>query len=200
MRRVIRRVVALRVSRPVVRPVRAAHRVDGLEDPTVLERFEESPGGRRVLSVAIGSLLLAIVSGNFSTDALLELTQPLRNATGLQQNWKVFSPPRNVSAYVEGRVDCRDGSATAFPITARTGLGTFIDYRWQKYEEVVRPDDGRALWPDFAEYVANRARSSGCIPLRVTLVRRWADTLPPGPGAQRGAWREAVMYVQEVRA
>jgi hypothetical protein len=27
-------------------------------------------------------------------------------------------------------------------IDTRSGLGSYVDYRWQKYEEVIRPDDG----------------------------------------------------------
>jgi hypothetical protein len=164
----------------------------------VSKRFEELRAGRTAVSAVISLLLVAIISGNFSSPGILDFTQPLRNATGLQQNWKVFSPPRNVSAYVEGRVECADGSAKSVPITARSGLGTYIDYRWQKYEEVIRPDDGSALWPQFADFTVRQTRSDDCRPLRVTLVRRWAETRPPGPGLQRDAWHEATMYVQEV--
>lgn len=166
----------------------------------MLQRPERPRGRRMVASVMIAVLLVAIISGNLSPSGLLALTQPLRNATGLQQSWKVFSPPRNVSAYVEGRVDCTDGSTRSFPITARTGLGTYIDYRWQKYEEVVRPDDGWALWPQFANFIGHRARSTDCSPRRVALVRRWAYTLPPGTKAPHDEWREATMYVQDVPA
>lgn len=164
----------------------------------MLEHLERLRGARLFLNIVIAVLLAAIVLGNFSSPGILRFTQPLRNATGLQQNWKVFSPPRNVSAYVEGRVDCADGSTKSVPITARPGLGTYIDYRWQKYEEVIRPDDGSALWSQFADFAVHQARSADCRPQRVTLIRRWAESRPPGPGPYRDAWDEATMYVHEV--
>jgi hypothetical protein len=167
-----------------------------------LKRLEQLRSRRIALSAVIATLLVAMIVGNFPGGGILgqlsTATQPLRNATGLQQNWTVFSPPRTISAYVDGRVDFSDGSTASFPITTRPGFGAYVDYRWQKYEEVIRPDDGRELWPQYAELVADRARSSGHRPRRVTLVRRWADTLPPGPGPQRDTWHEATMYVLEL--
>lgn len=126
-------------------------------------------------------------------------TQPLRSATGLNQNWHVYSPPRSLSAYVEARVDYSDGTTSVYSIPGRRGVGAFIDYRWQKYEEAIRPDTGKPFWPAYAEYVADRARAQGRDPVRVTLIRRWADTLPPGPGPERDPWHEYAMFTMAVK-
>ncbi len=124
-------------------------------------------------------------------------TQPIRSATGLNQNWRVYSPPRSLSAYVEARVDYSDGTSSLTSIPGRRGIGAFIDYRWQKYEEAIRPDTGQPYWADYADYVADRARAEGRKPVRVTLIRRWAETLPPGPGPERDPWRAFTMYTKE---
>ncbi len=81
---------------------------------------------------------------------------------------------------------------------ASHGLATIEKYRWQKYEEVIRPDDGRAYWVDYARYVAGRARAPGRVPVRVTLVRRFAATRPPGPGPQQDPWGASTFFVYDV--
>jgi hypothetical protein len=166
---------------------------------TVLARFEESVVGRVVISLCLVFTLGAILVVNMPDSELKgtvsTVTAPFLNATGLDQNWGVFATPRMLSAYVDGRVDYRDGSSGVFPIPARPGLAAYSDYRWQKFEEMVRTDDNQQLWAPYAEYLANRARAEGHDPVRVSLVRRWADTLPPGPGADRGPWREFTFYV-----
>lgn len=158
---------------------------------------------RRTLgSAALIVTVAVIVLGNLPEVGLMgdlrAVTQPIRSATGLNQNWRVYSPPRVLSAYVDARVDYSDGTSSVYPIPGRRGIGAFIDYRWQKYEEVIRPDTGEPLWPGHAEYVADRARAKGKNPVRVTLIRRWAETLPPGPGPERGPWHEYTMYTVAV--
>jgi hypothetical protein len=165
------------------------------------------PQGSTSLRRALGSAALVaavaiIFLGNMPDVGLLgslrSITQPIRSATGLNQNWRVYSPPRDISAYVEARVDYSDGTASVYSIPDRPGIGTLVDYRWQKYMEVIRPDAGEPYWPAFAEYVANRARAEGRDPVHVTVIRRWADTLPPGPGPERGPWHEYTMYAMGV--
>ncbi len=166
------------------------------------------PTDRSSLRRALGSAALiaavaVMVLGNLPEVGLMgdlrAATQPIRSATGLNQNWRVYSPPRMLSAYVEARVDYSDGTSSIDSIPGRRGLGEFIGCRWQKYEEAIRPDIGEPYWADYAEYVADRARAQGKDPVRVTLIRRWADTLPPGPGPERGPWHAYTMYTTEVR-
>jgi hypothetical protein len=112
----------------------------------------------------------------------------------------VFAEPRDISAYVDARVDYSDGTSSVHPIPGASGLDAYVDYRWQKYEEVIRPDDGKQLWPAYANYIAGLARAEGRDPVRITLIRRWSPTLPPGPGPERGPWQQAVMGVFPVGA
>lgn len=160
--------------------------------------------GRAVASVGLAFIVSAIVIGNIPCSALrttLDVaTEPFREATGVEQFWAMYSNPRDISAYVDGRIDNADGTSIVYPMPDSRGLAAYSDYRWQKYMEVIRPDDGKSLWPAYADYLADRARSEGHDPVRVTLVRRWAQTLPPGPGPAHGPWQEVTLYVRDVRS
>lgn len=164
------------------------------------------PCGRRHFLISCGLVITiaAIIVGNMPDSALKSelgrVTDPLLTAAGLYQGWGVFAEPRTVSAYVDGRVDFTDGTSTTIPMPDRSGLGAEVDYRWQKYMEVIRPDDGAQYWPAYAQYLATRASGDGRTPLRVTLIRRWARTLPPGPGPERSPWSQDVMGVFETPA
>lgn len=96
--------------------------------------------------------------------------------------------------------DYSDGTFSVYRIPSRRGFGAYVDHRWQKYEELMRRRDGKWLWAAYAEYLANRARADGRDPVRVTLIQRWADTLPPGRGPEHGPWQESVMGVFPVGA
>src|ERR1700712_3310762 len=152
-------------------------------------RMDRSSLRRALSSAALVAAVAVMVAGNLPEVGLMgdlrAATQPIRSATGLNQNWRVYSPPRTLSAYVDARVDYADGTSSVYSIPGRRGVGAFVDYRWQKYEEAIRPDSGKPLWADYAEYVADRARAGGKDPVRVTLIRRFANTLPPGPGPPR---------------
>jgi hypothetical protein len=166
--------------------------------------IEKSVAGQVVLSIAliftVGAILVANAPDSGLKAALSDCTQPFLNATGLSQEWGVFSAPRTFSAYVEGVIDDSDGTFSVYRIPSRRGLGAFVDYRWQKYEESIRRKDGKWLWAAYAQYLANRARADGRDPVRVTLIQRWADTLPPGRGPEHGPWQEWVMGIFPVGA
>jgi hypothetical protein len=155
-----------------------------------------------VISVLVAFTVAAILVVNLPGSALRSdagrVTDPFVQATGLDQNWGIFSTPRTVSAYVDGRVDFADGSSVVIPITTAHGLGAFVDYRWQKYEELIRVDDGRPLWGDYARYLAREAGTAGHVPVRVSLVRRFSATRPPGPGPERDPWQSYTYFVYDV--
>lgn len=168
----------------------------------MLDRFEGTAVGRALISVflvfTVGAILVVNMPASVLQRDLGRVPQPFVNATGLDQNWGIFSDPRTLSAYVYARVDYADGSSSVVSFPSGRGLRAYVDYRWQKYEEQIRPDDGQWLWGPYATYVADRARQEGRVPVRVSLVRRWADTNPPGPGPERAPWREFTFYVQSV--
>jgi hypothetical protein len=166
---------------------------------TVASRVEQTVAGRVLVNVILVATLLSIIVGNVPAsllkDDLSRLTRPYADVTGLGQNWAVFSNPRTLSAYVYGVVEFADGSTTTVGIDTTSGLGAYVDYRWQKYEEIIRRDDGAAFWPAYARYVAREASGDGREPVRVSLLRRWSETNPPGPGPARRPWKENTFYV-----
>jgi hypothetical protein len=168
----------------------------------VLARFESTAVGQALISllliVTVGAVLVVNMPASLLRQDLGHVTQPILNATGLDQNWAVFSRPRTMSAYVFARIEYADHTSSVATIPSGHGLDAYVDYRWQKYEEQIRLDDGAWLWARYAKYVANTARENGRQPVQVSLVRRWADTNPPGPGPERVPWREFTFYVLTV--
>jgi hypothetical protein len=162
-------------------------------------RLETTRAGRALVNLLLVATMLSIIVVNLPASQLRQdlarLTSPFTDATGLDQNWAVFSAPRTLSAYVYGVVEFADGSTTTVGIDTRSGLGAYVDYRWQKYEEVIRPDDGAPFWEGYARYLARQTDDGGRDPVRVSLVRRWSESNPPGPGPARGPWQEHTYYV-----
>src|ERR1700747_2135942 len=97
------------------------------------------------------------------------VAEPFRQFTGLYQDWGVYAPPRDISAYVEARVDNADHTSEVYPIPDRGGYTPLHDYRCQKYMEAIRLDTGKQFWPALADFAAARARADGHHPVRVTL-------------------------------
>jgi hypothetical protein len=170
----------------------------------VQARLEKSAWGQMLISLLLLAVVGAIVAINLPDSQLKidagKVARPFVDATGLDQNWGIFADPRTVSAYVEAHVDFADGSTKVVGIPASSGLSAYADYRWQKYEEVIRPDDGKALWPAYAQYVANKVRKAGHEPVKVSLVRRFSETRPPGPGPERDPWTSFTFYVLKLKA
>lgn len=167
-----------------------------------MARFERSLLGRAIISLGVVVVLVCIVVVNMPPSLLRRdagrYTLPVSNATGLAQDWSIFAQPRTIVAYVDARIDFADGSSTVTRIPTGHWLDAYVDYRWQKYEEVIRPDDGSRFWHDYANYVASRARKPSHEPVRVTLYRRFAQILPPGPGPAHGPWNQVTMYVLDL--
>jgi hypothetical protein len=167
-------------------------------------KLEASPVGRALISLVVLAVVFVVATVNLPDSQiktwLLDhgIARTLR-ATGLDQNWGVFSDVRRLSIYVEGRVDNADGSAVTTEVPHRPGIGAFADYRWHKYGEQLRLDDNSRLWEPYARLLADRERAQGHTPVRVTLVRRFADTLPPGPGPERKDWTSFTFYTLELK-
>lgn len=158
---------------------------------------------RIVLSLWLVGIVAVIIAGNFAgtgvQGSVRAATQPIRTITGLNQEWGVFAPnPRDISQYVDGRVDFADGTSTTYSIPKRRGLGAYSDYRWQKYEERLFERNDAVLWPAYAEYLGRLARATGRDPVRVTLIRRWSDSLPPGPGPEHGSWHQSEVFTLDI--
>jgi hypothetical protein len=173
-------------------------RASDLRRSGLQSRLESSAAGRVLISLFAASAVITVLVVNLPDsglkDHLLVPFGPVLRASGLDQNWGVFSDVRKVSVYVEGRVQDADGSTTVTPIPSRPGAAALSDYRWQKYEEQVRLDDSSRLWGPYATWLAERSRAQGRHPVRVSLVRRFADTLPPGPGPERKPYQSFTFF------
>jgi hypothetical protein len=151
------------------------------------------------LLFTVAAIIVCNMPNSALTDQLNRSVRPYVNFTGIYQDWSVFANPRTISAYVFARVDYSDGNSSVYPMPAGWGLAAYTDYRWIKFEEHLRPDTGEWHWPAYARYVAEQTRDEGRDPVRVALIRRWAETLPPGPGPEHGPWHEFTMFVMPVK-
>lgn len=169
-------------------------------------RLDETPRGRRVLTafllvtmVAIG---VSVMPDSTIRTSAMGVVRPYLLATGLDQRWGVFAPnPRQDTSHLEARIDHADGTVTVWTAPPATGVSEYWNYRWRKYAEQLwverdRREERRAL----AAWVIDRERAEGREPVRVTLVRRTAESLPPGPGPDQGPWREEPISLTTVEA
>jgi hypothetical protein len=170
----------------------------------VQERLEASRAGRAAISIFVAVTIVSVVVWNFPSSAMKEeafkLTGPYVRAAGLDQNWGVFAPnPRRHSLEVVARVEYADGTERTLSVP-RGGrlIGGYWDYRWRKWAEWTSTDSRDFLWRPAAAWFARKAGEAGGQPVRVTLVRRWQETLPPGPGPGRGEWQEYAYYTYKV--
>lgn len=164
-------------------------------------RFEQTKIGKLLLSLLLAWTVGAIMVVNLPASQIkTDLVPPalaFLTATGLDQDWSVFAPtPQTTSIFVDARTDYADGTSSVWPVPARTGpISAYVDYHWQKYGSFIRMNDYAKNWQLFATYIANRARAEGKTPVRVTLTRRWADSLPPGNEVAHGVWSKFEFYV-----
>jgi hypothetical protein len=160
--------------------------------------LESSTAGRALISLVVACTVTAMLVLNMPDSRLKSYLMvpvaPYVRAVGLGQDWGVFAPPRSISLYVEGRVEYADGTTSVERFPRRPGIQAYSDYRWRKYEERLRLDVNQRLWARYAQFLVDRAHAAGREPVRVSLVRRWAETRPPGPGPERDSWQEFTFY------
>jgi len=170
------------------------------------ERFERAPAGRALISAFLVVTLAAVAVTNLPESRLrregLKAAQPYLEATGLDQNWRVFAPhPRRTSLRLLARVRYRDGAVGVWRLPAGGDLvGAYWDYRWRKWlENVIQDSRRKDLQRAAAAYIAREMRRPGKIPARVTLVERAQDLRPPGSrGPDAGPWKQYVLLSTRV--
>ena len=167
-------------------------------------RLESTRLGKLAVSVFVVAVLSVAVIQNFpagDVDRRLSGVVPYASVLGLEQRWSIFAPdPYRIAMVVEAEVRYSDGTTGRWsPPKGGPAVGAYRDFRWRKYEENLRQDKNAGLWRPTAAYVARRERDLGRRPVRITLVRRWYDLLPPGPGPDRGPWQQARFFSLSVR-
>jgi hypothetical protein len=166
------------------------------------ERLESRRAGRVLISVFIVVTLVAVIVTNLPESRirrdLSKVTRHYLEATGLDQNWRVFAPnPRQTSLRLEARVRYDDGSVAVWrPPSGGDLVGAYWDYRWRKWLENVTQDAHKdVLWTPTARFVAAEMARDGRPPREVTLVRSWQDLRPPGTaGPDRAPWKSYAFY------
>jgi hypothetical protein len=151
------------------------------------------------LIITLAAVLVANLPDSVVRTRLIAPAHTYLVALGLGQHWGVFAPnPRRDVIFVMGEIEYSDGSRSTWSIPVRAGLMAYSDYRWQKFGEHLRLDSNQQLWQPFAAYLASQERVAGRAPVRVSLVRRWAELQPPGAATRLGPWRQFVYYTTPV--
>jgi hypothetical protein len=164
-------------------------------------KLEGTAWGRGLISGFIAVTVAAVVLTNLPNSAVKRATDavvvPYVNATGLGQNWGVFSPdPRRFSVTVAARITYDDGATETWQVPDHgPWLGTYRRYRWRKWMDLVRLDANGGIWEATADWLARTHEASGRAVVQVTLIRRWYDTPPPGAADARPEWNEYEFFV-----
>jgi hypothetical protein len=161
--------------------------------------LHDSTAGRLALGLVFLVLLASVVvwnlpAGEVATDAR-DRVRPLINVLGLSQTWSLFAPePSSISIDVFADVTYVDGTTDRYEFPdGDPFVGTFREYRWRKLERNIRLDSNQQLWRPTAEWIAGEMGTPERPVAKVTLVRRFADTPPPGSDRER-RWREFRFY------
>ncbi len=148
--------------------------------PSLQERLESSPAGRRVLSAVLVFTLAAVGAWNLPPSALRDATRPVVEpyvrTVGLDQVWNLFAPdPPRTTFEVLARIEYADGTSSTWRAPRND--------RWRKWLGAVRLDRNMSLWIPTAAWIAGHHDHGGRRPVTVTLVRRGRELAPPGSGA-----------------
>ncbi len=165
------------------------------------ERLESSVGGRMLISLFIGVVLLVVVVWNLPASDLGRRAQyrvgGIVNAMGLDQTWAVFAPdPPRQELNLEARIVYDDGTERSWRVpTGDPVLSPYRDYRWLKWAEWMANGSDVSLWAPAAAWIAREEENAGRHPVSVSLVRQSYD-LPIGKG--RGEPRPLEFYTYPV--
>jgi hypothetical protein len=115
----------------------------------------------------------------YKNDILLKpsVIKPYVLATGFWQSWDMFSPnPANEDIYADAEVFYKDGSVKHYQYPRMYELPLAEKYakeRYRKFFEHANTDE--ALWPYFAQRIADLNYNEKNPPVKVALHRHWYD-------------------------
>lgn len=168
------------------------------------ERLESSPVGRRAISwlaiLVVASVVLSNLPGSELKNRLMRAARPVLLVTGLDQNWGVYAPnPPTSTAEVFARMTYSDGATHTWRIPRGNPVlrRPYRDYRWLKFSEYVNPSAHPDLLKGFVEWLARTELRDGRAPMRIVVVRRLRELVPPGEGGEKRPWKEEVVYEWE---
>lgn len=163
--------------------------------------FEESPVGQAVLGVFFVALIVAVFAWNMPASKIHDevgekWAAPFLTSTGLQQGWDVFAPPRRATVALSANVLLADGRTVRWrPPNHGRFFMPYRGYRWIKWMEKIRTDASEPFWYQTAAWIARRYADES--PVKVTLVRTWKYSTPPGTN-QVDQWHVDHFYTLQV--
>jgi hypothetical protein len=145
-------------------------------------------GSPRLREAAISTMIVVILAiGVVSnlpdaaiTRAVYPLLRPVALASGLDQNWSMFSPtPPQRLEYLEVHVVMANGAVKVWTVPRRNRImGVAFSHRWRKFKEALMTNAD--IRPDFAHWVVRQLSGPGDRPVRVDLLVRTQQIPPPG--------------------
>jgi hypothetical protein len=139
--------------------------------------------------------LSAVTLWNLPNSELQKVTapvlEPVVNVAGLDQRWNLFAPnpPRRTYETV-ARIEYADGGLVLWQPPRND--------RWRKWLGAIRSERSRRLWQPTAAWIADHHDSGGRRPVRVELVLRSRELLPPGSNQPEPGWQEEVFYTHDI--
>jgi hypothetical protein len=121
-------------------------------------------------------------------------------SVGLDQAWNMFAPnPADTDCefFVRGTLRDQTSFEWKLPRYSRTDLLHEIVFeRGRKFEERVRLDKNKAIWPSVANRIANRIALERGELAEISLVRRWVKVETPYGLKPLSAPKEYVFYTK----
>ena len=145
------------------------------------------PHARKILSLFILFYLAAIFVWTLPSgplrNHLVRYVEPTLLATGLWQNWEMFSPsPQIINFHLDADVIFKDGHHKVWTFPRMEEMGILRRYqkeRYRKWRERIRQDNYASVWPDTGRFIARLNYDPSNPPVQVLLWRHWADIPPP---------------------
>lgn len=123
-------------------------------------------------------------SGSVLRLDLLRFVRPYVAATGIMQNWSMFSPnPDNRDLFVQTVVHYASGRIRYWDYPRMANMDYFTRYRRERFRkliEISHLDQSSMFWPSLAVYAARVNQVPNDPVIRVDLVRHWRIIPPPG--------------------
>jgi hypothetical protein len=97
----------------------------------------------------------------------------------------MFAPyPQSFTADVQAVFTDANGQQRTWPLPGpeQVRFGKYRLDRWRKWRDAVRSDANWTIWADTARFAARLNADPSHVPVRVELVRRWADVPTPRLG------------------
>jgi hypothetical protein len=151
--------------------------------PETPSRIRETAISAMIVVVLAVGVLWALPASAIKS-AVSPVLEPIGLSLGLDQNWALFAPtPPRRQEDVEVHVAMASGTEKVWTLPKRNQIfGTPYTHRWRKFKEslLTQPQ----IRSDFAHWVVREFTGPNDRPVRVEMLLRTEDLLPPGVSGQ----------------